>query len=541
MDEEKKSPKVSLVQKMKNFCGGLWTVSTESEHGFKRAAIVFARIIFAVVNGIIKKRIMVQASSLSYATLLAVGPILAITIMFSQLFFRDKDEAYLYDKIMDAATFVMPAVNEMLKEEAQHSSGVSAESGKSVTVASGTSTANSSAVGSGASVDSGKNGGAKAVGNGVVPDASHAATAAAGGASGKSISGFSDGAHVAKSRRVMVNPRIYEFISNISKGSAKAGIFGVVAMLFTCLLLFVNMESAFNYIWGVEQGRNWINRIVFYFVMIFFGSVGSIFAAGFFATSTLARLFGNITFIREYLPWISYGLGVSVMLAVLSCFYKFIPFTKVGWKAALVGGAVVTLLLLLNNRGSFLYISYIAKQQSFYGYLAIVVIAMFSLYIFWIFLLSGGMIAYSVQFVGFYDDAHAWNKIGSRAKRMCALAVFCEVCKDFYNAGSGAKNLDELTVRLKLPSALLAMCVRWLCEKRLICFAEVGDDTVLKPSVAPDTMTVARLLEILSINDGDDLVFERLSGYENAVKISLSTLQKMDSDAVLSKTVKELI
>jgi|GEM_PF-694520 len=534
MDEEKKFPKVSLVQKMKNFGGGLWTVSAESEHGFKRAAIVFARIVFAVVNGIIKKRIMVQASSLSYATLLAVGPILAITIMFSQLFFRDKDEAFFYDKIMDAATFVMPAFNEMLKEDAQHSYEVSGTVADSVS-------ADSSAAGVGASAESVKGGGANAVGNGAAPDAAHAATAAAGSASGKSLSGASDGAHVAKTRRVVVNPRVYEFISNISKGSAKAGIFGVVAMLFTCLLLFVNMESAFNYIWGVEQGRNWINRIVFYFVMIFFGSVGSIFAAGFFATSTLARLFGNITFIREYLPWISYGLGVSVMLAVLSCFYKFIPFTKVGWKAALVGGAVVTLLLLLNNRGSFLYISYIAKQQSFYGYLAIVVIAMFSLYIFWIFLLSGGMIAYSVQFVGFYDDAHAWNKIGSRAKRMCALAVFCEVCKDFYNAGSGAKNLDELTVRLKLPSALLAMCVRWLCEKRLICFAEIGDDTVLKPSVAPDTMTVARLLEILSINDGDDLVFERLSGYENAVKISLSTLQKMDSDCTLSKTVKELI
>ena len=532
MDEEKKSANTPLVQKMKNLGGELWSVSTKSEHGFRRAAIVFARIVFAVVNGIIKKRIMVQASSLSYATLLAVGPILAITIMFSQLFFRDKDEAYLYDKIMDAATFVMPAFNEMLKEEAQHSSDGSVEA------------ANPAAADSGAKVQPANNGGAALAGKSSAdssPDSGSASAAVGGGASGKAVSGSSDGAHIAKTRRVMVNPRVYEFISNISKGSAKAGIFGVVAMLFTCLLLFVNMESAFNYIWGVEQGRNWINRIVFYFVMIFFGSVGSIFAAGFFATSTLARLFGNITFIREYLPWISYVLGVSVMLAVLSCFYKFIPFTKVGWKSALVGGAVVTLLLLLNNRGSFLYISYIAKQQSFYGYLAIVVIAMFSLYIFWIFLLSGGMIAYSVQFVGFYDDAHAWNKIGSRAKRMCALAVFCEVSKDFYNAGSGAKNLDELTVRLKLPSALLAMCVRWLCEKRLICFAEVGDDTVLKPSVAPDTMTIARLLEILSINDGDDLVFERLSGYENAVKISLSTFQKMDSDAVLSKTVKEFI
>ena len=118
MDEDNTTKKHSIAEKIRAFGNEIWSVPSDSERGLRRTLIILSRIIFAVVNGIVKKRILVQASSLSYATLLAVGPILAITITFSQIFFRDKDEAFLYDKIMDAAIFVMPAFNEMLKEEA---------------------------------------------------------------------------------------------------------------------------------------------------------------------------------------------------------------------------------------------------------------------------------------------------------------------------------------------------------------------------------------------------------------------------------------
>lgn len=544
MDEDNTTKKHSIAERIKAFGNEIWSVPSDSERGLRRTLIILSRIIFAVVNGIVKKRILVQASSLSYATLLAVGPILAITIMFSQLFFRDKDEAFLYDKIMDAAIFVMPAFNEMLKEEAASATERSEyESGG----LRDTRHRQPGAISSRGDVNDrllpGRSNGADkaAVGKKAKRGNDSAGGVVPGEVEGADAPSAARGGHYA--RTIDVNPQIYQFIENISKGSARAGILGVIAMLFTCLLLFVNMESAFNYIWGVEQGRKWVNRVVFYFVMIFFGSAGSIFAAGFFATSTLSRIFGDLPFFKEYLPWISYCLGVAVMLLVLSCFYKFIPFTKVAWKSALVGGAVVTVLLLLNNRLSFLYMAYIAKQQSFYGYLAIVVIAMFSLYIFWTFLLSGGIIAYSFQFVGFYDDAQAWNKIGSRSKNLCGLAVFCEVSREFYNKGSGAKNLDELSARLKLPTALLAMCVKWLVEKELVCFAESasGDETLLKPAISPDSITIMQLLDTLAINDGDQHVFDRLSDYENAVKISLSAFEQISQNEILSKRLRDIL
>ena len=479
MEENKqKKSKNSIVKKTKGFLDDLWTVSSQGEKGIRRASIIIARIFYTIVMGIVKKRILVQASSLSYATLLAVGPILAITIMFSSVFFKDKDDDFVYNNIMSAATFVMPAFNEMMKEDA-------------------TSVQQSN----------------------------------------------KDGADSSQISKNQINPEIYKFIDNISKGSAKAGVVGVAAMIVTCLLLLINMESAFNYIWGVEVGRNWMNRIVFYFVMIFFGSVGAIFSAALFATPTIAKLFGGFTFIRDYVHWISYGFGMTVMIIVLSCFYKFIPFTKVKWTSSIVGGIVVTLLLLLNNKGSFLYISYISKQQSLYGYLAIVAVAMFSLYIFWTVLLSGGLITYAVQFVGFFDDDQAWNKIGGRTKRMCALAVFAEVAKEFYNRGSGCNDLDMLSQKLKLPKVLLAQCVKWLVDKDIVCVVENhdNDSVTLKPSIPPDMITVSEFLSKMSENSGDNKINERLAGYENSVKLALGAISELSSGDVFSKKKTDIL
>lgn len=510
---------MSVVDKIKNFAGDLWKVQVSQERKLRGMLIVAARILVTVVMGIVKKRVLVQASSLSYATLLAVGPILAITVMFSSAFFKDKDDRFVYDNIMAAATFVLPAFNEMIKE----GEDVSLQSAPA-TVAAGQSAPNAATPAKPAATEAQKPSTATS------PSAANAQPT---GVSAESAHG-----------KIKVNPRIYEFIENVSKSSVKGGIFGVIAMLFTCLLLFINMESAFNYIWGVSKGRNWINRVVFYFVMVFFGSVGSIFAAALFATPVIARAFGDIVFIRDYIHWISYGFGAVIMAVVLSCFYKFIPFTNVSWRSAIAGGVIITLLLLLNNKASFLYIAYIAKQESLYGYLAIVAVAMFSLYIFWAVLLSGGLIAYSIQFVGFFDDDQTWNKIGDRTKRMCALAVFCEVSKEFYARGAGCGTLDQLSSKLKLPKVMLSVCVKWLVEKDLVCLVENPDDTAhdsIKPSLPPDSITVAEFMRILSEYPSDKSVNERLSGYENAVNLTLSALYELSSHEVFSKKIKDIM
>ena len=74
MDSPKKN---SLFFTVKNFLTtSIWDPYYSEKKGLAGFGVVLLRIIVTTINGILKNRVFVQASSLSYATLLAIGPIL---------------------------------------------------------------------------------------------------------------------------------------------------------------------------------------------------------------------------------------------------------------------------------------------------------------------------------------------------------------------------------------------------------------------------------------------------------------------------------
>lgn len=462
MDSPKKN---SLFFTVKNFLTtSIWNPYYSEKKGLAGFGVVLLRIIVTTINGILKNRVFVQASSLSYATLLAIGPILAITILFSGIFFRDKGEKFIYGKILDAATFVMPAVAEMMPP---------------------------------ANTDSGS---------------------------------------VSK-----INPVVFKFINNISKGSVSGGAIGVATMLVTCLLLCKNMESSINLIWGARKGRKWVDRIVFYFSMIFFGSVGTIFGMTFLATSQLSSFVGGIPIISDYASWLTYLIGMAVMTVVLASFYKFFPCARVKWKAALVGGFIIMLMLMLNNKLSFIYIGYIVKQQNLYGYLAIVAVAMFSLYIFWLVILSGSQITYAVQYMDFLSDDDAWNAMGPRMRALCGLAAFAEISREFC-LRDGIPTQETLSSKLKLPSAAVAASLDILSDKGFVCkvlTADTQEYAGYKPSVPPESVTLSRFFEEWGYNQCDKPSI--LSHSEPAVAEALKSIDEYAGLDISKKTIKDLI
>ena len=460
------SSKKPFFARLKNFFGvEIWDAKHTEKGGIAGAWILLLRVVITTVNGILKNRVFVQASSLSYATLLAIGPILAITILFSGMFFKDKGDQFIYEKIMDAAAFVMPAVTEMMPAD---------EGGQ--------------------------------------------------------------GGDISK-----INPAVFEFINKISKGSVSGGAIGVATMLITCLLLCKNMEGALNFIWGVRKGRRWVDRIVFYFAMIFFGSVGTIFGMTFLATSQLAAFVKDIPVISDHSSWVTYLLGMGVMTVVLASFYKFFPCARVKWKAAFVGGFLIMLMLMLNNKLSFIYIGYIVKQQSLYGYLAIVAVAMFSLYIFWLMILIGGQITYAVQYMDYLSDDDAWRLMGSRMKSLCALAVFAEISREFYRRG-GAPTAEMLSSKLKLPAVAVLASLEKLSVKGLVCKIAVSgkqERPTYTPALPPESVSLAGFFEKWGFNPNDKP--EILAHAEPAVAAALGSLAEYADSAAASKSVKEIL
>ena len=112
-NNEQKQEKVTLSKRISGivdfFTFGIWSRDIHQMKGARAYAYGFLRVITTLVTGILKNKIPIQAASLSYTTLLALGPIIAVVIIFSGMVFREKGDEFLYNKIVEAMVFVMPA------------------------------------------------------------------------------------------------------------------------------------------------------------------------------------------------------------------------------------------------------------------------------------------------------------------------------------------------------------------------------------------------------------------------------------------------
>ena len=63
--------------------------------------------------------------------------------------------------------------------------------------------------------------------------------------------------------------RIHEFIQNTRSGTL--GVVGMLLLVFVAIRMLASIESTFNDIWGVTRGRNWLWRIMLYWTTITLG------------------------------------------------------------------------------------------------------------------------------------------------------------------------------------------------------------------------------------------------------------------------------
>ena len=495
-EENTKRGKLTLAKKISKladfFTFGIWSSDIHQMRGARAYAYGFLRIITTLVTGILKNKIPIQAASLSYTTLLALGPIIAVVIIFSGMVFREKGDEFLYNKIVEAMVFIMPAVNEV--------------------------------------VDTPPSGRLHAR-----PDMEKPNTGS------EKVAAAAESSDAGSENSEKINPKIKLLIKNISKGTTSLGIFGTITVVVTCLLLCINMESAFNSVWDLHKGRRWVLRLAFYWMLITLGVVMGLFGMTFLTGAQLGSVFKNIPIISQYANWGVQLVGIFAIIFALALFYKFMPNTRVKIVPAFVGAFIVAMLLIANNKMSFLYIGKIVQNQNFYGFLAIVPIVMFSLYIFWLFILTGAQITYAVQNIDFLSSSKVWKGTGFRVKEMIALAVYAKVAKPFCE-GSEAPTLEKISLELKTPKEITKACLDNLEDKDLICSIDKSEieSVVYKPSSDPENLTLAQFSKILSECESDEILLSDLAKESPAVRFASKMLAEFEASADSQKSIKEI-
>jgi membrane protein len=345
------------------------------------------------------------------------------------------------------------------------------------------------------------------------------------------------------------NPQLVEIIDKIitSSRSGSAGAASLFSLLLIVLLLFKSIEDTFNDIWGVRQGRSVLMRVVLYWTILTLGAILFFTAVAMLSASTFISVFFDQTPGRAELKSLGFAIQLfsfGLLTVMLTLFYRVIPNTRVFWRAAFVGGLVVAALLLGNNLLQLLYVKRVLLEKDLYGSLAIVPVLMLGLYVFWLFVLIGGVVSYAIQNVHFRNSQAAWSTLTESMRERLVLVVFLTICRRFRECLPPI-SVSMLSTMLKVPSQLLNECLNRLVRLQLVTTLrpppdDNATDYLYQPSRPLNRITLFDF-KTLDDNLGEDPVGASLEQIDPLVSLYQSELNRIGEQEFFQKTVEELL
>jgi len=300
---------------------------------------------------------------------------------------------------------------------------------------------------------------------------------------------------------------VFQYISRFAEktleqtsGGIVAGV-GVIALIWTVMLLILNIENAFNAIWNIPAKRNWWRRISDYLAILILTPIlmVTVSAAGVMIRKKLFAAAENIsilnTFSIEMLELAARVVPVMLIMAVFLLIYRFAPAIRVRWKSALVAAVTAGILYQLLQDG-FLYLQgTIFRYNRVYGSFAIFPLFLVWLNWSWQIILFGGEITYVNQNIksGIFDE-NLTDSQSRLSRQEHQLTILGKIFRHF-ESYNGAFPESDLFVQLHLPEVILRDELSELINLGLLCRVEKEDGTIgLMPVVPPSTFTVIEFL-----------------------------------------------
>ena len=406
-----------------------------------------------VVRQFTRYRCFVRASALSFSTLLALIPLLAVALSVTSSLLSHDQEAKLAGFVEKMVSSVAPPV-------------VIATNAPPANVAASDST------------------------NGVITTNLTAAVA------GTNLTAFvltTNGPATlnpaaADNVQRQVADEIHGLVKTASNGTL--GSIGLIFLVITAVSLLRGIEETFNDMWGVTRGRNWWLQSMLYWCIITVGPLFISTTLGFTSSAHFERTRAFLEASPFLSPIYRHVLPIAILSISLGLFYKLTPNTKVEFSAAMIGGFCSGTAWHFYNQISFLLVSRAVSASKLYGSLMLLVLVMGGLYILWLIILFGAQIAYAYQNRTAYLQDRLAENVNQRGREFVALRIMTAVARRF-QAGQSAATVPQISSELGVPSRLTQSVLRILTKTCLV--TEVaGAEAAFVP---------ARPLEVISVHD----------------------------------------
>ena len=191
---------------------------------------------------------------------------------------------------------------------------------------------------------------------------------------------------------------VAQFFKGVHSGSVT--LVSLLIVIWAALALLSTIERAFNNIWHVAKGRNFLQRIINYWALLTLGPI--LLGVGVYITTTNAAFTELEKSHSDIVPAI-----LSYLVSVVAFFllYFVLPNTKVKAKVAIWGAAVAALVWAFAKWGFGVYVTKFIPYSQVYGVLGLIPLSVFWIYVSWLIVLFGLQLTFTTQHLKTLDAA----------------------------------------------------------------------------------------------------------------------------------------
>jgi membrane protein len=265
---------------------------------------------------------------------------------------------------------------------------------------------------------------------------------------------------------------VMQFVTNM-RGDVLGSI-GLAFLVYTVVTTIQKVEASFNFVWRVQRPRSIARRFTEYLSVIVIGPILLAVTIGLLSSAEQSP-FAHWANAIPLIAWMTRAVGdvvpYVIVTAAFTFMYFFIPNTRVQFRAALIGGVTAGFIWALVGKVFTAVILYSSRMMAIYTGFAIVLTTLIWVYLSWLILLIGAMLAFYIQFPQYLRQGEESTELTGGAREQVGLSVMYLIGRD-YITGQNHWTGTSLAAELDIPGSALASVLRCLERGGLIVATE---------------------------------------------------------------------
>jgi membrane protein len=326
---------------------------------------------------------------------------------------------------------------------------------------------------------------------------------------------------------------------NFADSATQTTAIGFAGILVTGVLLLATVEDQLNLIWRVSRARPWAQRVLAYWTVITLGPllVGiSLTLSTYFEVAARRTGFGEVAILwlsDGWLHWFARAVPALFELMALTLLYWLIPNCAVRARDSALGALSATAAIEILKIGFSFYVAAGSYYQTVYGAVAAIPIFLLWMYISWLAVLLGAVVAAALPL---WRSGRRLGPDPSGATRLgLSLALIAALVRA--QRRGGAVTYRALAGELGIPRAAVDEHLRPLADGGFAARTQAGLWVLTR---SPETATLRELYEALRLPLVGGWSERATAPWEHEVAPAMACIAKAER-AALSVTIAGLI